>query len=171
MVCGSYHPDLNGVRCIAPSMTHADHIAVHGSIPIFWVNEDFVAPGPKLKSKGAIVDFINEAAGNVPPPQRRGTSARPPIVATDDPWSSHVAASRIEPVRGTRKAAVLVALREARGGWVDGSSIATAEVGGSEGLRRLRELREADGWPIERRPSPSSATSWQYRLAGPGENL
>lgn len=93
-----------------------------------------------------------------------GTEQRPPIARNVDPWSAKLAAARIEPTRGTRKAAVLALLRGAHGEWVDGSDIATANVGGSEGLRRLRELREADGWPIERRPHPTRATSWQYRL-------
>lgn len=96
--------------------------------------------------------------------QLRGTEQRPPIARSDDPWSAKLAAARVEPSRGTRKAAVLALLRSANGSWVDGSDIATADVGGSEGLRRLRELREADGWPIERRPHPTRATSWQYRL-------
>jgi len=64
----------------------------------------------------------------------------------------------------TRAGQVLRRLREAGGGWVDGSELATAEVGGSEGLKRLRELR-AEGWPIEERrhPDPRRAV-WQYRL-------
>lgn len=96
----------------------------------------------------------------------QATAARPPIVRATDPWTSHVAADRIEPSRGTRKAAVLAVL-QAAGDWVDGSLLTLPNVGGSEGLRRLRELRDADGWPIERRPHPESATAWQYRLPRP----
>lgn len=92
------------------------------------------------------------------------TPVTDPIVRTDDPWTSHVAAERIEPKRGTRKALVLAVLQAAAGEWVDGAALTRPEVGGSEGLRRLRELRTAHGWPIERRPNPASATAWQYRL-------
>jgi hypothetical protein len=68
-------------------------------------------------------------------------------------------------VRETRAQQVLRRLREADGEWVDGSELATAEVGGSEGLKRLRELRAA-GEPIEERrhPDPRRAV-WQYRLS------
>lgn len=64
----------------------------------------------------------------------------------------------------TRKDEVLERLRMERGEWVNGSELATVEVGGSEGLKRLRELR-AEGWPIEERrhPDPRRAV-WQYRL-------
>lgn len=93
-----------------------------------------------------------------------GVDARPPVARGDDPWSAKLAAARIEPTRGTKKAAVLGLLLHAAPGWVDGSTITSPTVGGSEGLRRLRELREADGWPIERRPHPTSSTAWQYRL-------
>jgi hypothetical protein len=52
-------------------------------------------------------------------------------------------------------------------GWVDGPSITTPAVGGSEGLRRLRELRE-DGVEIEVRVKPATRgvalATRQYRL-------
>lgn len=64
----------------------------------------------------------------------------------------------------TRQEEVLKALADAHGEWVDGSTLATAEVGGSEGLKRLRELRAA-GWPIEERRHPDARRAvWQYRL-------
>lgn len=71
----------------------------------------------------------------------------------------------------TRKDQVLAKLREALdapllnpGGWVDGPDLANEEVGGSEGLRRLRELK-SDGYLIQERahPDPSRAIH-QYRL-------
>lgn len=91
-----------------------------------------------------------------------------PLARRSDPWSSHTAARRIEPTRGSKRAAVLNLLRGAASdphgdGWVPGSAL--TEVGGSEGLRRLRELR-AMGWPIERRPARGPGrTGWEYRLA------
>lgn len=64
----------------------------------------------------------------------------------------------------TRKEQILHLLLEANGEWVDGSRLATEEVGGSEGLRRLRELR-SDGYRIQQRrhPDPDRAI-WQYRI-------
>lgn len=93
---------------------------------------------------------------------------RPPIASPADPPSSLLAAERIEPERGTRKGRVLAVLDLAASGpgdgWVDGHELTAPGVGGSEGLRRLRELRQG-GWKIERRPNPTSPTAWQYRLA------
>jgi len=49
-------------------------------------------------------------------------------------------------------------------GWVNGHELTRPDVGGSEGLRRLRELK-ADGHDIEMRPHPvHGRTSRQYRL-------
>jgi len=80
----------------------------------------------------------------------------------------------------TRRELVLEALKGPNGlggWWVTGPELANAEIGGSEGLRRLRELR-ADGWPIEDRAHPDSTRDVrQYRLrptseaAWPGDQL
>lgn len=71
---------------------------------------------------------------------------------------------RTPPRSNTRAGQVLQRLQDADGEWVNGSELATAECGGSEGLKRLRELR-ASGYPIEERrhPDPRRAI-WQYRL-------
>jgi len=67
----------------------------------------------------------------------------------------------------TRKEQVLERLRAAHGGWVDGTELATAAVGGSEGLKRLRELR-AEGHDIRKRAHPSGGKDiYQYRLVVP----
>jgi hypothetical protein len=78
----------------------------------------------------------------------------------------------------TRKELVLAALKSARrgrltidgyeyrtkGGWVDGWLLTHPAIGGSEGLRRLRELR-AQGERVEMRAHPDAAlTTRQYRL-------
>jgi hypothetical protein len=64
----------------------------------------------------------------------------------------------------TRKAQVLEVLVNNRGRWVDGPDLANAEVGGSEGLKRLRELRQ-EGHVIERRKHPDPTREiYQYRL-------
>lgn len=67
----------------------------------------------------------------------------------------------------TRKQAVLDALRAAKrdgDGWVDGPALANPAVGGSEGLKRLRELRQ-DGYDIKVRRHPDAGRAvFQYRL-------
>ena len=65
----------------------------------------------------------------------------------------------------TRKQQVLAHLQSRQGQWVDGPELATEEVGGSEGLRRLRELRLSGDWDIrERRHPDPNRDIWQYML-------
>lgn len=55
-------------------------------------------------------------------------------------------------------------LQERIGEWVDGTELATEKVGGSEGLRRLRDLR-SDGYFIQQRRHPNPDRDiWQYRM-------
>lgn len=54
-------------------------------------------------------------------------------------------------------------LYENQGRWIPGYELANSEVGGSEGLKRLRELR-AKGWPIDKRKVTGS-TAYEYRLS------
>lgn len=63
----------------------------------------------------------------------------------DDPGTSAQGAQLIAPKRGTRKAEVLDRLQQ--GGWIPGHWLQTPNCGGSEGLRRVRELRD-EGWNI-----------------------
>lgn len=68
----------------------------------------------------------------------------------------------------TRQDQVLSRLRETRGLWVDGPELANEQVGGSEGLKRLRELRQ-QGHDIRMRRHPDSRRSiWQYMLMEDG---
>jgi|SRR5579862_1778686 len=88
---------------------------------------------------------------------------RPPIVRNEDPWSSHLAARLIDPSRNTSVARVLAVLREASPEWVPGERL--REVGGAEGLRRARELRDRlPGYALESRPPPGRTGTWEYRL-------
>jgi hypothetical protein len=67
----------------------------------------------------------------------------------------------------TRKELVLQYLLARKNDWVDGPELANEEVGGSEGLKRLRELR-AEGLPIQTRRHPDPARDiWQYRYVVP----
>lgn len=60
---------------------------------------------------------------------------------------------------GTYKEAVFALLRPRR--WTHAYEI--AEVGGADGLRRLRELR-AEGYKIKRRASAEYPGTFEYRL-------
>ena len=62
----------------------------------------------------------------------------------------------------TRKELVLDFLSSRPNAWIDGPEIANQFVGGSEGLKRLRELR-ADGYDIRTRRHPNPERDiWQY---------
>jgi hypothetical protein len=62
----------------------------------------------------------------------------------------------------TRKEAVLHYMKRNRR-YIPGSDLTTDEVGGKQGLRRLRELR-ADGQNIITRRNPDTGT-FEYKLA------
>lgn len=65
----------------------------------------------------------------------------------------------------TRKEQVLEYLKARLGSWVDTTEIANEVVGGSEGTKRLRELK-AEGWMIQMRSHPDKGVDqYQYRLA------
>jgi hypothetical protein len=70
----------------------------------------------------------------------------------------------------TRKEQVFQVLKDHLGLWVDGTLLANEEVGGSEGLKRLRELRqdllrERSTYLIQQRKHPDPRRSiYQYRL-------
>lgn len=64
----------------------------------------------------------------------------------------------------TRKDQVLKVLRDNLGAWIDGTALANEEVGGSEGLKRLRELKN-EGHLIQMRKHPTPGRDiYQYRL-------
>lgn len=65
----------------------------------------------------------------------------------------------------TRKQLVFEFLWVNRDRWVTGPEIANEEVGGSEGLRRLREIR-AMGLTIAERKHATRAV-WEYRMILP----
>jgi hypothetical protein len=81
----------------------------------------------------------------------------------DGPPNSFIAAYRAAPSFNTRKGQVLRRLLNAAGEWVPGHELQTPACGGSEGLRRVRELREVHGYAIEERPA-RVGTTWEYRL-------
>ena len=68
----------------------------------------------------------------------------------------------------TRKEQVFNYLRTRINGWVDGTALANEQVGGSEGLKRLRELRKdlkESRYDIEMRGHPDpNLDIFQYRL-------
>ena len=62
-----------------------------------------------------------------------------------------------------RKREVYQALVNAKGEYVGGPALSNVACGGSEGLRRLRQLR-ADGYIIEKKKVHPSHNYYSYRL-------
>lgn len=154
-ICGVVHDEYPEVRCVAPQGNHQQHMARREGREVYWPNDD-AFPVQLVRDPDRLKDIAREV--------REAQRDERALARNDDPWSSHLAAQRIYPKLTTRWYKVLALLQERAGQWVSGTEIATPEVGGSEGLRRLRQLRKDYGWPIERRPDPASATAWQYRL-------
>jgi biotin operon repressor len=66
------------------------------------------------------------------------------------------------PSRNSAKIKVATYLVERVGRWVPGYKLASLEVGGSEGLKRLRELRD-EGFKIEKRKMKGSS-AYEYKV-------
>jgi len=71
----------------------------------------------------------------------------------------------LKSLRAARRGKLTVAGKHVKttAGWVDGTVLTADEIGGTHGLRRLRELR-ASGMKIEKRYN-ADAGVFQYRLA------
>lgn len=71
----------------------------------------------------------------------------------------------LKSLRAARRGKLTVAGKAVKttGGWVDGAVLTNDEIGGTHGLRRLRELR-ATGTNIEKRYNTETGV-FQYRIA------
>jgi hypothetical protein len=66
----------------------------------------------------------------------------------------------------TRKEQVLSYLQAHKDEWVDGPELANERVGGSEGLKRRRELQsEGHSFEVRKHPDPNRDI-WQYKYLG-----
>lgn len=162
--CDEPHPDDPDVQCLREQEVGTLHKGLH-CVPgtqIFWGQPTLLSKEERGKVKGAVMEGIDNDPAT-PPPTSAEAIPPPPIVRRDDPANSHIAAEQIEPSRGTKRAQVLAYLRERYGQWVDAPELATQDVGGFAGTRRMRELRKM-GWNIETRQHPEITNLWQHRL-------
>lgn len=79
---------------------------------------------------------------------------------------SRAALDLAAPTLKTRRARVLDCLERGKDQWIPGEVLRSPAVGGSEALRRVRELTAA-GHPIARKPTGGKRTSWLYKLTTP----
>jgi hypothetical protein len=157
MTCATKHPDRPELSCILPRTErgHREHLAmvyVPGrSQPdsVTWPDLDYRSPEFYRQQGQEAAQRIQSGAVLVREQIRLNTPQRP---------LGRAAGQR----KKTRLGQVANLLVNNVGVWIDGHRLATVEIGGSEGLKRLRELRDDYGWHIENRPVPNSTD--QYRL-------
>lgn len=89
-----------------------------------------------------------------------------PVYSELDPQQSVDAAIEHAERRDTKRGAVLMMLINRNGLWQTRSRIRA--VGGDSGDRRVRELRDQGGWPIEIKQFHEGDT-WQVRMNMPGK--
>ena len=146
-LCGA--PSPWETTCTLPEdLKHYEHLDARDKA---WANDEFPAPPPRGRGKG--LDRVREIAAAT----RKETTAR---FAT--PIAIETASGPTEPPTHTAAGRVLAHLRTANGRWVDGEELVRPHVGGINGTRRARELRQA-GHPIDIEPDPNDAHRWLYR--------
>lgn len=102
--------------------------------------------------------LVEAAAYSAHIPCQKAREGHRRLQAGPDPLEPRKSPQRAHRLTGAR-ARVLALLSDLQ--WHDGPQICAPGVGGSEGLRRLRELRQS-GHQIEKRQI--SPGTWQYRL-------
>jgi hypothetical protein len=148
---------------------HAEHMAQRRGEDGFsahyavWPNPGWVDPAQARKDALAQAENAKEIAKNGARTMR-GIQRR--LARTEDPVTSHEAAEAYVAAQAhkTRLGKVAAHLIANVGLWIDAVDFTAPDVGGFAGTRRLRELREEYGWPVETRRKPGSAVSWQHRL-------
>lgn len=163
MACAALHPELPGVACIlaASQRGHPWHVAMRytegRSQPeqVRWADEGYRSPQDAREQSRQAKVTIDIGADQVRAQIAAQDRAHPPVLK---------AGQR----KRTRLGQVANLLATNVGQWVDGHRLETVEIGGSSGLRRVRELRDDYGWHIIQRPVPGSTD--QYQLVElPGE--
>lgn len=147
--CLAKHPESEATCYLPAERAHNYHLAHPG---LNWPNPDYVPPPTPIK-KAKFTSDANKIKDGIKRNARHS-----------DPSTSKQAAERYEPKRETAKGRVLAHLRAHPNEWVDAPEFTREDIGGFAGTRRLRELREDDGWPIETRPKPGYTNLWQHRL-------
>lgn len=167
MKCGDVHP--SGVQCDrdANEPDHAFHQHGEGAFAVHWRNLSelpSVDPPQVPPTSQGKNSWMNGAAGRAKGADR----AVDPVPPHSAHRNSSIAWEDYQSRLSRRKREVYTTLLRMKGIWINGIHLHTSGVGGSQGLKRLRELR-ADfdenprfGLKIEERPVEDS--DWDYRL-------
>lgn len=156
-LCNAVHPDHPELACALERTErgHPLHLALRPVVGRSQPDE-YVWPDPNYRSQHEI--------------REQGRTAKATIDTAAAAVRQEIRRNRQQVPLGlqpgqrkkTRLGQVANVLVNNVGVWIDGHRLETVEVGGSSGLRRLRELRDDYGWNIEQRPTNTSTD--QYRL-------
>jgi hypothetical protein len=135
--------------CVLPEGGHLDHLDESNRM---WSNTEVIRPHSRHEAGHPLAKARQMAAGA----RRHTTALYAPLgrekAVLDPP----------EPGNDTAKARVLAYLSEREGRWVPGWELVGLAVGGLNGTRRARELRQ-EGHTIDIEPHPARAREWRYR--------
>lgn len=138
-------------------MQHALHLVVRyvdgRSDALTWRNEEFRSQAERTQQADRAKEIVKGHAATVRQELHRA-SVQKPLTEKDR-----------EPGTKTKRGLVAKLLVTNVGRWIDGNRLSEGELHGSDGWKRLRELRGDYGWSIEERPNPEGYGRFQYRLA------
>jgi hypothetical protein len=153
--CPARHPDT-GLQCADDADPHpGDHYATEGGGAV-WSNPDRVDPA---RARQRLAEQGQAAVGLA----REGAAVMRKMARTSDSDATHKAAETYV-LSGARNRVIdrVARLLEARqGDWVDATEFDRLAKSGE---RRMRELRDDYGWPIEIRDKPGAINAYQHRL-------
>ena len=118
----------------------------------FWANTEVITPHSRRQDGHPLAKARELAAGA----RRKATALYAPIGA------EKAVQHRTRPGNDTAKARVLAFLVESEGQWVAGWQLVDPGVGGLNGTRRARELRQ-EGHIIDIEQDPARPREWLYR--------
>jgi hypothetical protein len=143
MSCGAKHPEHPELACVLDTARpHPLHLVTRyadGSAqPMSWANPEYQSPHQRADQSQQAGATIKHHAAAV----RQQIAQQQPLGSVRDQRKK------------TRLGQVASLLVNNVGTWIEGHRLETIEVGGSSGLRRVRELRDEYGWKIVNEPDP-----------------
>lgn len=169
-VCGAEHPEREGVHCMRPvDQCFVYHLSEEpgpygGTLDVHWSNPKEKPKPEKESNPSKAKGIADRVRGGKVPADSLPHSPSHKLYEAEGPLTSKIAAERTEVTRQGQLRQTAEFLDAHVGEWIPGTAFNTPEVGGQDGTRRVRELRDDYNWPIENRPMKDS-TTWEYRLA------
>jgi hypothetical protein len=165
--CNALKPGTTDIFCDKELGHEGDHSQGYGGLGHEWDNLDY-RNGPSLATPSNLNDPQSMMLGVIRGAKTRDHALEPPPPPHVARNNSKMAWEDYQGRLAGRKREVFDALFGRLGMWINGINLHTQLVGGSQGVKRVRELRaEFDrnphfGWRIEERRVEDS--DWDYRL-------